>query len=350
MANKTNSLAHPHQLSILIVEDEPAHAEAIVRSLRTTDSDIDIQVVNTLQEYRHSIASQTPDIVVIDLNLPDGRAMDVLTPPPDASPFPVVVMTSYGNEKIAVEAMKAGALDYIVKSAETFIGMPRTIERTLREWNLIQERKQVEETLRESETQFRELWGATVEGITILDNGIIIEVNDAMCKLFGYTREQAIGKSLLEFTPAEMHDPIRKRIASGIEGSFETPALRADGARIILEAFAKKFVYQGKPMRMVATRDITERKQTEKILQEAIKEREKLIRELQHALENIKTLQGLIPMCSNCKKIRDDKGFWSQVEEYIVGHTNAEFTHGICPDCAKNLYGDLYEKTLKKPK
>jgi hypothetical protein len=67
-------------------------------------------------------------------------------------------------------------------------------------------------------------------------------------------------------------------------------------------------------------------------------------------LENIKTLQGLIPMCSNCKKIRDDKGFWSQVEEYIVGHTNAEFTHGICPDCAKNLYGDLYEKTLKKPK
>ena len=159
--------------------------------------------------------------------------------------------------------------------------------------------------------------------------------------MFGYTREYVIGKSLLEFTPAEMHDPIRERIASGREGRFETPALRADGARIILEAFAKQFTSQGKSMRMVATRDITERKRAEEALQEATREREKLIKELQHALTNIKTLQGLIPICANCKKIRDDKGFWNQVESYISQHTNAEFTHGVCPDCAKKLYGVL---------
>ena len=67
----------------------------------------------------------------------------------------------------------------------------------------------------------------------------------------------------------------------------------------------------------------------EEVLQEAAKEREKLIKELQYALDNIKTLQGLIPICSNCKKIRDDKGFWNQVEEYIMAHTDAKFTHGI---------------------
>ncbi len=90
------------------------------------------------------------------------------------------------------------------------------------------------------------------------------------------------------------------------------------------------------------------RKQAEKELQESMKERENLIRELQYALENIKTLQGLIPICSNCKKIRDDKGYWNQVEGYISKHTDAKFTHGICPDCSKELYGDLYEKAVEK--
>ena len=92
------------------------------------------------------------------------------------------------------------------------------------------------------------------------------------------------------------------------------------------------------------------RKQAEEALKKAAIEREKLIQELQYALDNIKTLQGLIPICSNCKKIRDDQGFWSQVEGYISQHTDAKFTHGICPDCAKELYGDFYEQTINKPK
>ena len=92
------------------------------------------------------------------------------------------------------------------------------------------------------------------------------------------------------------------------------------------------------------------RKQAEEALKKAAIEREKLIQELQYALDNIKTLQGLIPICSNCKKIRDDQGFWNQVEGYISQHTDAKFTHGICPDCARELYGDLYEQTINKPK
>ena len=85
---------------------------------------------------------------MMDLKLPDGRAMEVLTSPPEAGPFPVLIMTSYGNEQMAVEAMKAGALDYVVKSPEAFAAMPRTVERALREWNLLQERKRAEEALR----------------------------------------------------------------------------------------------------------------------------------------------------------------------------------------------------------
>jgi PAS domain S-box-containing protein len=107
----------------------------------------------------------------------------------------------------------------------------------------------------------------------------------------------------------------------------------------------------GKAIRFIGiVLDITERKKAEIALQEAAKEREKLIQELQYALDNIKTLQGLIPICASCKKIRDDKGFWNQVEGYISQHTDAKFTHGICPDCSKKLYGNLYERVIEEQK
>jgi PleD family two-component response regulator len=65
------------------------------------------------------------------------------------------------------------------------------------------------------------------------------------------------------------------------------------------------------------------------------------VEELSLALEDIKTLRGIVPICSNCKKIRNDEGYWQQVEVYVHNHTEAEFTHGICPDCAKELYPEF---------
>ena len=72
--------------------------------------------------------------------------------------------------------------------------------------------------------------------------------------------------------------------------------------------------------------------------------------ELTQALEEIKTLQGIIPICANCKKIRDDEGYWQQIEQYIMAHTDAQFSHGICPDCMKEFYPDIADKILKKDK
>jgi hypothetical protein len=72
----------------------------------------------------------------------------------------------------------------------------------------------------------------------------------------------------------------------------------------------------------------------------AEEEREKLIAELKDALASIKTLKGMLPICASCKKIRDDKGYWSQIEAYVHEHSEAEFTHAICPECARRLYPD----------
>ena len=69
---------------------------------------------------------------------------------------------------------------------------------------------------------------------------------------------------------------------------------------------------------------------------------EERTRELTEALGNIKTLTGLLPICASCKKIRDDQGYWTQIESYIHKHSDAEFSHGICPDCSKKLYPELF--------
>lgn len=76
----------------------------------------------------------------------------------------------------------------------------------------------------------------------------------------------------------------------------------------------------------------------ERKIQEQAREKDELIARLQDALDNIKRLSGLLPICSSCKKIRDDKGYWNQIEKYIAEHSEAEFSHGICPECVKKLY------------
>jgi hypothetical protein len=88
----------------------------------------------------------------------------------------------------------------------------------------------------------------------------------------------------------------------------------------------------------VVISDITDRKKLER-------ERESLISELTDALGLVKKLSGLLPICSYCKKIRDDQGYWNQIENFIRDHSEAEFSHGICPECAQKYHPDydLYE-------
>jgi len=90
--------------------------------------------------------------------------------------------------------------------------------------------------------------------------------------------------------------------------------------------------------RLVVTRDITVRK----VLED---ERERLIGELKRALQEVRTLEELLPICASCKKVRDDKGYWSQIDVYLRNRAAVEFTHGICPDCDARLYGQLKEQT-----
>ncbi|WP_257305130.1 PAS domain S-box protein [Geothrix campi] len=89
------------------------------------------------------------------------------------------------------------------------------------------------------------------------------------------------------------------------------------------------------------TRDITERRRMEV-------ERERLIQDLTHALADVKQLSGMLPICSQCKKVRDDHGYWSQIETYLSEHTEATFTHGVCPECAQRFRDEIQARRAQK--
>ncbi|MCX6154843.1 MAG: PAS domain S-box protein [Candidatus Kapabacteria bacterium] len=146
----------------------------------------------------------------------------------------------------------------------------------------ISDRKKAELELKESEATFRELWNATIEGITIHDRGIILKANDAMCRMFGYEPENVIGMSLLKFAAPEVHDFLRKTMATDRDGHFELPCIKADGTKMIVETFSKMIRYKGKDLRMAANRDITERKKAEAAVYKAKLEWEAIFHGISH--------------------------------------------------------------------
>ena len=199
------------RIHVLIAEDDAAHANAIRRAFEASGTKTLIEVVGTLREFRKCSVELPPNIAVMDLNLPDGRAVEVLTSPPEAGLFPVLVMTSYGNEQVAAGAIKAGALDYVVKSPEAFADMPHIVARALNEWNLIQERKRAEEALEFKNIVLSTQQETSLDGILVVDaNGEIISFNRRFVDLWEIPASVAESKSdeqVLQSVMAKLADP-----------------------------------------------------------------------------------------------------------------------------------------------
>ena len=170
--------------------------------------------------------------------------------------------------------------------------------------------------------------------------GIILSWNRGAERLYGYSSTKVIGKSIgLLMPPEKTHElaPLLEQVRRGQPvRHFESLRLTRDGRVIPVSLSISPMRNREGAIAGAATiaRDISERKQAEQ-------ERERLVRELQAALANVKTLSGLLPICAHCKNIRDDKGYWNQIEIYIRDHSEAQFTHGICPDCIRKLYPHL---------
>jgi len=170
-------------ITILLVEDQPAHAKLIERAFEAAGSGSRLSVVHSLREAQKILASSTPDVVLADLELPDGRGTDLIRRDDSAPAFPVVVLTSHGNEQVAVEAMKAGALDYVVKSASVMQDMPRIAGSAIREWRHLVERRRAEKARTQSLRLLEGVLDSLSAQVAVLDDsGMILMVNSAWAK------------------------------------------------------------------------------------------------------------------------------------------------------------------------
>lgn len=206
-------------------------------------------------------------------------------------------------------------------------------------------RKEAEIKLIESEERFRGIVENTDAGYFYIDkDGYFQDVNKAWLKMYKFSsREEVIGK---HFTSVQISNDVDKActfvrgIMEGKEkflaGEFSRKC--TDGSTGYHSFSAKPVFHSGKADGIEGfIIDTTERKLFEE-------QREKLVADLQKALQEIKTLEGFLPICSYCKKIKDDKGYWRQVEQYISERTEAQFSHGLCPECCVKFYSDFIKE------
>jgi signal transduction histidine kinase len=144
------SVLSVNPIHILLVEDSATHVALIRDALAVQGRKITLTIAGSLAEAHARLTDFRPDLAIVDLLLPDGNGIELLLTVREVASFPIVILTSQGNEQKAVDAMKAGALDYLVKSPETLAALPHAIKRALREWHHITERKRAEEELRKT--------------------------------------------------------------------------------------------------------------------------------------------------------------------------------------------------------
>ena len=261
-------------VEILLIEDDPAHAELIQRAFDFQGDLTRLICVGTLAEARAHLKSSTPKLIIADWRLPDGDSLELLTPGPSIAP-PIIIMTSYGNENIAVETMKAGALDYIVKSQEVFMDMPHIAQQAIRQREIVSEREQMQTALRDSEAQFRLLAENSTDLIARLHpSGSFLYVSPASRALFNFEPEELVNREPLDFIHPEDKEEFLRVYSRLIEppSTNLTCTFRfrhKDGQYIWMESNAHTLFDDSgeKPLEIhISSRDITQRKRFEEEL------------------------------------------------------------------------------------
>ena len=211
----------------------------------------------------------------------------------------------------------------------------------------ISSQKKYLENIKDSEAKFRTLAESSPIAIAILRQDNYLYVNSSWESLTGYNKEEAKELKPIMTVHPDMRDQVYKNAEDrlnykDIQTRYEMKGVTKNGGTIWYDFSATLLNYGDEPAILGFFSDLTDRKKIEQ-------EREEIIKKLKQALDEINTLKGIVPICSSCKKIRDDKGYWNQLESYIESHSDAAFSHGLCPDCSDKLYGEKewYKKFMK---
>lgn len=193
---------------------------------------------------------------------------------------------------------------------------------------------------RTSEEMLLKVFRANPDWLIIgrVSDGVYIDVNEAFLRMTGYSKEEVIAHSSLSLgiwvNPEDRNRLITTLRKDGRVSNHEVSfRMKSGEIRYMLQS-AELIDLRGMECMISVCKDITDRKK-------AAEERERLINQLGEALSKVMTLSGFLPICTKCKKVRDNQGRWSNLDPYIRTHSNAKFRHSICPDCAKEVYAAM---------
>ncbi|MBW2440200.1 MAG: PAS domain S-box protein [Deltaproteobacteria bacterium] len=201
--------------------------------------------------------------------------------------------------------------------------------------------KQAEAALRESEEKYKLLAENSADIIykISVETEKCTYASPTVKRMLGYTVEEVLTLESQDILTPESYTKQKERLIKSLENNphesemLELEAIHKAGHSLPVQINANfLFDETGNPVEILGVaRDISKQKKLRE-------EREALIQNLQDALKEIKTLRGILPICSICSKVRDDKGYWEQVDVYIQKHSQADISHSICPECTKELY------------
>jgi PAS domain S-box-containing protein len=295
------------------------------------------------------LKTYTPDIMFVDLVMPniDGKKLcKIIRKMPKLKNIYIVILSAIAAEK-EIDIAELGANACIAKGPMK--EMAERILSVLDQTDLASDQclsgkiigvesiypRIITEELLSAKRHFEVILEKMSEGILeINSDGRIIYANPFSISLISKSEEEILGFKFTDLFDNDDH----QRVDDLIETLEDKPKVITEGNPVRLKGYQVTLkilpINEDGFTAIIILNDVTERKRAEA-------EREKLIFELKDALAEVKALSGLLPICSSCKKIRNDDGYWEKIERYISERSNATFTHGICPDCTKKLYPNL---------
>ena len=256
---------------VLILEDDPAHVDMICTIFLSSQDRFRISVARNILEARRVIRNDPPHLILADWDLPDGKGIDLLPKKESLVSTPLIIMTGHGTEQIAVEMMKKGATDYIVKSEEVFRELPRICERAIRDWTNLVERKAAEKRAENALLRYRQVTESINASISCYDlNGTILYLNTLAASFLGGSPEEFVGRSIHEIFHRQQADTLVERIRNIRKNPqnpnvFEEKTIFSTGTYWFLSLFSPVIDTEGEVTAVhVISTDITKKKRDER--------------------------------------------------------------------------------------